>query len=227
MIGAGPDTQTPTRSPSPSPKAPETTGHSIIEATSALKYVVLTPSGPYLSCPPPSNNPSQKTNPAPQNCGRRNVIRPLDKHKSIDLTLFVYTKTLHSNCRCDVRVLAEHGRLCTPVHKRVHRQRPLFGRSGRRQPGEMGGIGPIDPDPGANTSDCYQPGIGRSWYPAHQRTGPLPRRVGNWCASHPPTHGSDRLIDDRQMRTARLPGCQIYLARIWVLLTMSISHHRS
>jgi hypothetical protein len=89
-----------------------------------------------------------------------------------------------------------------------------------------GGIGPVDPDPGVNTSDCYQPGIGRSWYPAHQRTGPLPRRVGNWCASHPPTRGSDRLIDDRQMRAARLPGCQIYLARIWVLLTMSISHHR-
>ena len=87
--------------------------------------------------------------------------------------------------------------------------------------------GPGDPDPGVNTSDCYQPGIGRSWYPAHQRTGPLPRRVGNWCASHPPTRGSDRLIDDRQMRAARLPGCQIYLARLWVLLTMSISHHRS
>ena len=95
------------------------------------------------------------------------------------------------------------------------------------RPGEIPGIGPIDPDPGVNTSDCYQPGIGRSWYPAHQRTGPLPRRVGNWCASHPPTRGSDRLIDNRQMRAARLPGCQIYLARIWVLLTMSISHHRS
>ena len=36
-------------------------------------------------------------------------------------------KRLPSNCRCDVSALAEHGRLCTPVHKRVHRQRPLFG----------------------------------------------------------------------------------------------------
>jgi hypothetical protein len=42
VMGAGPDTQTPTRSPSPSPKAPGNTGHSIIEATSALKYMVLT-----------------------------------------------------------------------------------------------------------------------------------------------------------------------------------------
>jgi hypothetical protein len=40
-MGAGPDTQTPTRSPSLSPKAPESTGHSFIEATSTLKYVVL------------------------------------------------------------------------------------------------------------------------------------------------------------------------------------------
>jgi hypothetical protein len=41
-MGAGPDTQTPiSRSPSPSPKPPESTGHSLIEATSTLKYVVL------------------------------------------------------------------------------------------------------------------------------------------------------------------------------------------
>ncbi len=39
---------------------------------------------------------------------------------------------LHSNCHCDVGALAEHGRLCTPVHTRVHRHRPHFGRIGRR-----------------------------------------------------------------------------------------------
>ena len=42
------------------------------------------------------------------------------------------------------------------------------------RPGELVGIGPIDPDPGANTLDRYQRGISRPRYPAHQRTGPLP-----------------------------------------------------
>ena len=38
-------------------------------------------------------------------------------------------------------------------------QSPLFGRSGRRrQPSEIGGTGPSDPDPEANTLDCYQTG---------------------------------------------------------------------
>ena len=32
----------------------------------------------------------------------------------------------------------------------------LIGKSGRRQPGEIGGIGPIDPDPEANTPGRYQ-----------------------------------------------------------------------
>jgi hypothetical protein len=35
----------------------------------------------------------------------------------------------------------------------------LTGRADR--PGELGGIGPIDPDPGVNTSNRYQTGIGR------------------------------------------------------------------
>jgi hypothetical protein len=131
--------------------------------------------------------------------------------------------------------LRGHRIACSVTTARIHRAAPattltvpLTTAAGLAdRPGEIPGIGPVDPDPGANTLDCYQPGIGRSWYPAHQRTGPLPRRVGNWCASHPPERGSDRLIDDRQVRAARLPGCQIYLARLWVLLTMSISHHRS
>jgi hypothetical protein len=49
-----------------------------------------------------------------------------------------------------------------------------------------------------------RPGISRSRYPAHQRTGPLPPQVGNWCSSSPPTRGSNRLKDDRQMRAARV-----------------------
>jgi len=71
------------------------------------------------------------------------------------------------------------------------------------RPGEISGIGPVDPNPGANTLDCYQRGISRPRYPAHKRTGSLPRRVGNWCASHPPAHDSNRPVDDRQMRAAR------------------------
>ena len=44
------------------------------------------------------------------------------------LALLVIIKRLPSNCRYDVSALAEHGRLCTVVHNRVHRQHPLFGR---------------------------------------------------------------------------------------------------
>jgi hypothetical protein len=40
------------------------------------------------------------------------------------------------------------------------------------RPGEMAGIGPIDPNPGANTLDRYQTGHQPTRYPAHQRTGP-------------------------------------------------------
>ncbi len=43
------------------------------------------------------------------------------------------------------------------------------------RPGEIPGLGPIDPNPGANISNRYQNGgISRPRYPAHQRTGPLP-----------------------------------------------------
>jgi hypothetical protein len=49
----------------------------------------------------------------------------------IDLALFVYMKRLPGNCRRDVSALAEHGRLCTPVHNRVHRQRTLFTHVGK------------------------------------------------------------------------------------------------
>ncbi|MGH3203213.1 MAG: hypothetical protein ACRDP5_14330 [Streptosporangiaceae bacterium] len=48
----------------------------------------------------------------------------------------------------------------------------LTGRADR--PGEMGGIGPIDPDPGANTSDRHRIGHSRPRYPVRQRTGSLP-----------------------------------------------------
>src|SRR5438445_7974149 len=33
---------------------------------------------------------------------------------------------------------------------------------------ELAGHGPVDPNPGANTMDCYQRGISRPRYPAHQ-----------------------------------------------------------
>ena len=61
------------------------------------------------------------------------------------------------------------------------------------RPGEIPGIGPIDPDHEANTPDRYQ--IRASAVPGYlthqrpQRTGPLPRRVGNWCASRLLTRG--------------------------------------
>ena len=61
------------------------------------------------------------------------------------------------------------------------------------RPGEIAGIGPVDPDHEANTPDRYQ--IRASAVPGYlthqrpQRTGPLPRRVGNWCASRLLTRG--------------------------------------
>jgi len=71
------------------------------------------------------------------------------------------------------------------IAARIHRAAPVTtltvplataaGPAGR--PGEMAGIGPVDPDPEANTQDRYQirasadPG-----YLAHQRAGPLPGR---------------------------------------------------
>ncbi len=76
------------------------------------------------------------------------------------------------------------------------------------RPGEIGGIGPIDPDPGANTYGRYQTGASADAGIQHINVPDrCSRRVGNWCASRLLTRGSDRLIDDRQMRAARLPGC--------------------
>jgi len=84
----------------------------------------------------------------------------------------------------------------------------LLGLAGR--PGEMAGIGPIDPKPEANTPNRYQ--TGTSADPGIQHINVrdrCPRRVGNWCASRPLTRGSNWLIDDRQIRAARLPSCLI------------------
>jgi hypothetical protein len=86
---------------------------------------------------------------------------------------------------------------------------PSHRQIGRRQPGEIGGIGPVDPNPEANTSDRYQTGVSRSRCPAHQRTGLLPCRAGNWYLLRPLTWGSNRLIDNRQMRAARACGLPI------------------
>ena len=49
------------------------------------------------------------------------------------MALFVYTKRLCRNSCCDVSAPGEPGRLCTPVHNRVHRRRPHIGRFGRRR----------------------------------------------------------------------------------------------
>ena len=54
-------------------------------------------------------------------------LQTLNTDSAGKMALFVYVKMLRSNCRCNVSALADHGRLCTPVHKRVHRQRPHFG----------------------------------------------------------------------------------------------------
>jgi hypothetical protein len=81
----------------------------------------------------------------------------------------------------------------------------VMGVNPRRLRAAMG-----DPDPEANTSNRYQ--TGASADPAIQHIN-LPDRypgsVGNWCATYPLTRGSRRLIDDRQMRAARLRSCQI------------------
>jgi hypothetical protein len=45
--------------------------------------------------------------------------------------------------RCDVSALAEHGRLCTPVHKHVHMQRPLFGMTGHTGGGRAPAAGSL------------------------------------------------------------------------------------
>ena len=75
------------------------------------------------------------------------------------------------------------------------------------RPGDLTGIGPVDPNPGANTVDRY-----RTWASADPvsststyRTVAL--RAGNWCASRPLRRGSNWLMDDCQMRAARPPGC--------------------
>lgn len=82
------------------------------------------------------------------------------------------------------------------------------------------GAEPVDPKPGANTSNRYQ--TGASADPGIQHINVpdrCPRRVGNWCASRPLARGSNWWIDDRQMRAARLPVVLSHLARIsgcWV-----------
>ena len=59
---------------------------------------------------------------------------------------------------------------------------PLTTLSGQAdRPGEIPGIGPVDPKPGANTSNRYQNGA--SAEPGtrpHQRTGPLPPHGRSW-----------------------------------------------
>ena len=72
-------------------------------------------------------------------CAQKHMIcalRPQSRRSSQplrvgDLALFVCTKGMRSNCCRDVSAPTEHGRFCTPVHKRVHRQRPHFGNAGR------------------------------------------------------------------------------------------------
>ncbi len=96
------------------------------------------------------------------------------------------------------------------------------------RPAEIPGIGPIDPDPGANTPDRYQTG--------HQPTAGIQhinvpdrclRRVGNWCASRPLTCGSNRLIDDRQVR-AYVGGLPVFAVdRICVRAPMSADERQS
>ena len=93
---------------------------------------------------------------------------------------------------------------------------------------EIPGIGPIDPDPGANTPDRYPTG--------HQPTAGIQhinvpdrclRRVGNWCASRPLTCGSNRLIDDRQVR-AYVGGLPVFAVdRIRVRAPMSADERQS
>ncbi len=78
------------------------------------------------------------------------------------------------------------------------------------RPGEIPGIGPIDPNPGANTSNRYQNG--------HQPNAALGRisvpdrcpRTAVASGGHARCHAAGNLLrDDRQMRAARLPSCLI------------------
>ena len=96
------------------------------------------------------------------------------------------------------------------------------------RPGVLRGTGPVDPDPGANTPDRYPTG--------HQPTAGIQhinvpdrclRRVGNWCASRPLTCGSNRLIDDRQVR-AYVGGLPVFAVdRIRVRAPMSADERQS
>src|SRR5271165_1777154 len=78
------------------------------------------------------------------------------------------------------------------------------------RPGEIHGIGPIDPNPGANTSNRYQN--------EHQPNPALGRiSVSDRCprtavagGGHARCHAAGNLLrDDGQMRAARLPSCLI------------------
>ena len=78
------------------------------------------------------------------------------------------------------------------------------------RPGELGGIGPVDPNPGANTSNRYQnghqpnPALGRISVPDR-----CPRTAVA-SGGHARCHAAGNLLrDDRQMRAARLPSCLI------------------
>ena len=75
--------------------------------------------------------------------------------------------------------------------------------------GEISGIGPIDPDPGANTWDRYQTGhqpIPVSSTSTYPTAAPAGRKLV--CVTST-TRGSNRLKDDRQMRAAR------HIIRLW------------
>ncbi len=74
------------------------------------------------------------------------------------------------------------------------------------RPGEIPGIGPVDPNREANTQDRDQTGHQPTPVPSASTHRTLPGRIGNWCAPRPLTCGSNRLIDDRQMRAARASG---------------------
>jgi hypothetical protein len=78
------------------------------------------------------------------------------------------------------------------------------------RPGELSGIGPVDPNPGANTSNRYQnghqpnPALGRISVPDR-----CPRTAVA-SGGHARCHAAGNLLrDDRQMRAARLPSCLI------------------
>jgi len=96
----------------------------------------------------------------------------------------------------------------------------------------MDGIGAIDPNPGANTSNRYQNG--------HQPNPALGRiSVPDRCprtavagGGHARCHAAGNLLrDDRQMRAARFPSLPYLIRRAYLGVTpslaMSISRHRS